>query len=167
MSTPTRTDPRIEERPDQPYAAIRVQVSMSRIAEAADRIREILAQLAERGIEPVGAPFLKYVVFGPGDALEMEAGVPVAAVSEGAGAVAFAVLRGGRFATVTHRGPYDQLSAATRRLLEWGEEQGVRWDKDEGDGVESWGARLEIYTTNPLEVSDPQDLQTDLAFRLA
>jgi effector-binding domain-containing protein len=161
------TTPRIVELTDQPYAAIRAEVTMSRIPEVADRIRELLDHLAERGIQPMGAPFLKYDVIGPGDALELEAGVPVADVSEGADAVAFAILRGGRFATVSHIGPYDELTDATKRLLEWGEEQGVRWDMDERDDAQAWGARLEIYTSNPLETSDPQDLVTDLLFRLA
>ena len=161
------TTPRIVELTDQPYAAIRAQVTMSRIPEVADRIRELLEHLADRGIEPMGAPFLKYDVIGPGDALELEAGVPVADVSEGADAVAFAILRGGRFATVSHIGPYDELTAATTRLLAWGEEQGVRWDMDERDDAQAWGARLEIYTSNPLETADPKDLVTDLLFRLA
>jgi effector-binding domain-containing protein len=159
--------PRIVELTDQPYAAIRAQVSMSTIPEIADRIAEVFAHLAERGIEPLGPAFLKYDVLGPGEALEVEAGVPVAEVSEGADAVAFAILGGGRFATMTHRGPYDGLRDTTRRLLRWGEEQGVRWDMDERDGAQAWGARIEIYTTDPRETPDPNDWVTDLLFRLA
>jgi effector-binding domain-containing protein len=164
---PEPSGPRIVELTDQPYAAIRSQLSMSRIPEIADRIPEVLAQLSERGIEPAGPPFLKYDVLGPGEALEIEAGVPVADVAEGAGAVAFAIIRGGRFATVTHRGPYDGLTQATRQLLLWGQQQGLRWDMDERDGAESWGARLEVYPTNPAETPDPNDWVTDLLFRLA
>jgi effector-binding domain-containing protein len=164
---PEPSGPRIVELTDQPYAAIRAQVSMSSIPEIADRIAEVFAHLAERGIEPAGPPFLKYDVIGPGEALEVEAGVPVSDVSEGADAVAFAILRGGQFATMTHLGPYDGLLDATRRLLEWGEQQGVRWDVDERDGAEAWGARLEVYTTHPRETPDPADWVTDLLFRLA
>jgi effector-binding domain-containing protein len=164
---PEPSEPRIVELTDQPYAAIRAQVSMTRIPEIADRIPELLGHLAERGIEPAGPPFLRYVVLGPGDALEVEAGVPVADVSEGADAVAFAVLRGGRYATTSHRGPYDGLRDATRDLLEWGQAQGLTWDKDDRDGAETWGARLEIYPTNPAETPDPNDWVTDLLFRLA
>jgi effector-binding domain-containing protein len=164
---PEPSGPRIVELTDQPYAAIRAEVTMDRIPEVADRMREIIEHLAERGIKPAGAPFLKYDVFGPGEALEMEAGVPVSDVSEGADAVAFSILRGGRFATVTHRGHYDGLKDTTRELLEWGEQNGVRWDMDEREGAEAWGARLEIYTTNPLETPDPKDWVTDLLFRLA
>lgn len=166
-SAPEPGGPRIVELTDQPYAAIRAQVSMSSIPEIADRIAEVLAHLADRGIEPAGPPFLKYDVLGPGEALEVEAGVPVFDVSEGAGAVAFSILRGGRFATMTHRGPYDGLTDANRRLLEWGEQQGARWDVDERAGAEAWGARLEVYTTDPRETPDPADWVTDLLFRLA
>ncbi|MFL6099337.1 MAG: GyrI-like domain-containing protein [Actinomycetales bacterium] len=165
--TPDHSGPRIVELTDQPYAAIRAQVTRSRIPEVVDRMREIVDHLTERGIKPAGAPFLKYDVLGPGQALEMEAGVPVSDVSEGADAVAFSILRGGRFATVTHHGHYDRLKDTTQRLLEWGEHNRVRWDMDERDGAQAWGARLEIYTTNPLETPDPKDWVTDLLFRLA
>lgn len=160
-------EPRIVELPDQPYAAIRAELTMQRIPEIADRLPEIFRHLAERGIAPAGPPFLKYDVLGPGAALEVEAGVPVADVSEGADAVAFAIMRGGRFVTVTHRGHFDGLAEATRQLLLWGAEQGLTWDVDERDGAEYWGARLEVYLTDPREQPDPASWETDLLFRLA
>src|ERR1700709_1168130 len=92
---PVPDGPQIVELTDQPYAAIRAEVTMSTVPQIADRIPEVFAHLAERGITPTGPPFLRYVVFGPGEALEIEAGVPVADVAEGGDAVAFAILRGG------------------------------------------------------------------------
>jgi effector-binding domain-containing protein len=160
-------EPQIVDLVDQPYAAIRAQVTMSTIPEIADRFPELLAHLAERGIEPVGPPFLKYDVFGPGDALEIEAGVPVADVSEGAGPVAFAILRAGRYATVSHHGSPAELGQVTADLLEWAAGRDLEWDMDEDDGVETWGARMEVYNTDPREEPDWSNWENDLLFRLA
>jgi effector-binding domain-containing protein len=159
--------PQVVDLVDQPYAAIRAQVSMSTIPEIADRFPELFAQLAERGITPTGPPFLRYVVLGPGEALEMEAGVPVADVSEGADAVAFSILRAGRYATVSHHGHPTGLGQATADLLEWATDQGLAWDVDDADDTQTWGARLEVYNTDPSVEPDLDNWDTDLLFRLA
>lgn len=160
-------EPQIVDLVDQPYAAIRAQVTMSTIPEIADRFPELFGHLAERGIEPVGPPFLKYDVLGPGEALEVEAGVPVADVSEGAGAVAFAILRAGRYASVSHHGHPSELGQLTADLLEWAQAKDLAWDLDEDDGVETWGARMEVYNTDPSVEPDLANWDNDLLFRLA
>lgn len=160
-------EPQVIDLVDQPYAAIRAQVTMSTIPEIADRFPELFAHLAERGIQPVGPPFLKYDVLGPDDALEMEAGVPVADVSEGAGAVAFALLRSGRYATVSHHGHPSELWQVTKDLLEWAAAKGLAWDLDEADGVQTWGARMEVYNTDPREEPDMSNWDNDLLFRMS
>ena len=76
-------------------------------------------------------------------------------------------LPAGRYATVTHIGPPDTLGAATAALLEWADERGVQWDMTVGDEGERWGARLEIYLTDPREQLDLSKWETELAFRLA
>ena len=98
----------------------------------------------------------------------MEAGVPVCDVSEGAGAVAFSILRAGRYATVSHHGHPSELWQVTNRICWSGPpRKDLAWDMDEDDGVETWGARMEVYNTDPREEPDMANWDNDLLFRLA
>src|SRR5262245_21876498 len=101
------TEPTIVERPAQPYVAIRKVVTMDTIPEIADRLPAVFGWLAARGIAPAGPPFLKYNRIDMGGELEVEAGVPVPAPATGEGEVLAATLPAGRYATVTHLGPFD------------------------------------------------------------
>jgi effector-binding domain-containing protein len=144
-------EPQILTRPEQPYVGIRRTVTMDTIRSIADRIPVLIGWLDERGVAPAGAPFLRYWVIDMEHGLDVEAGVPVAEPSQGDGEVSSGVLPAGRYATVTHTGPYEGLVDATAALLAWTDAQGVALEvQDSTDGA-VWGCRLEIYNTNPLE----------------
>ncbi|HEU4946740.1 MAG TPA: GyrI-like domain-containing protein [Kribbella sp.] len=157
-----RQEPTIVERPEQPYVAIRGAVTMAAISQLADRLPEVFAWLAERGVEPVDAPFFKYDVIDMERELVMQAGVPVAEVQQGEGEVVAGVLPGGRYASVTHVGHPEGLLDATRDLLAWADERELKWDVD-GD---RWGCRLEVYKSDPREEPDLSKWETELLFRL-
>ncbi|QFY09720.1 MerR family transcriptional regulator [Nonomuraea phyllanthi] len=74
---------------------------------------------------------------------------------DGAGGAEVRVLRGGRFASVTHVGPYDQISLTAYALLAWCAERrcGVR------------GPLREVYVSDPA-VTAPDDLVTHLMIGL-
>ena len=57
--------------------------------------------------------------------------------------------------------------AVTADVLRWALRQGLDFDLHPSDAGEVWSSRLEIYETNPLEVPDPAQARTTLAFRLA
>ena len=61
----------------------------------------------------------------------------------------------------------DGLSGATAALLEWAQAEGLTWDVTPADDGDRWGARLEIYETDPAEQPDLNKWVTQLAFRLA
>jgi hypothetical protein len=65
-----------------------------------------------------------------------------------------------------HHGHPDSLVAATAGLLEWGDQQGVSWDKVDVDGAERWVCRLENYLSDPLEEPDMSSWRTELAFKI-
>jgi effector-binding domain-containing protein len=159
--------PSVIERAPQPYVSVPHTVTMATISSAADDIPGLFAWLAERGTEPAGPPFLRYNVIDMDRELQLEAGVPVAAPVTGDDRVRAGVLPGGRYAAVTHPGPFDQLVPAVRRLLDWAQGQGLTWDKQDTPGGERWGCRLEIYPVNPAEQPDPAKWETELVFRLA
>lgn len=167
MTTQLPTGPVIVERAAQPYVGIRGTVAMDEIPQIADRMPEVFAWLGERGIEPAGPPFFRYNVIDMAGRLEIEVGVPVASTVDTADPVHAGVLPAGRYATVTYVGHPSGLLGATAALLEWGEKQGVAWDMSETPDGDRWGSRLEWYHSDPAEVPDMNEWETELAFRLA
>jgi effector-binding domain-containing protein len=166
MSGVTET-PRIETRAEQPYVAVVAQVAMAELAELAQRFGEVFGWLDAHGLQPGGAPFFKYDEIDMAGTLRVQAGVPIASLVQGDAGVVGGVLPGGRYVTVLHHGHPDQLEQATASLLEWADEQGLRWDMTPGERGEVWGSRLEFYLTDPNEEPDLEKWVTQLAFRLA
>lgn len=159
--------PHIETRAEQPYVAIRARVTMAGISGLADRFGEVFGWLGAHGLAPTGAPFFRYNVIDMARELEIDAGVPVPPGVVGDGGLISDVLPAGRYATVTHTGPYTGLESATGAMLQWAGEQGLRWDMTPDEGGERWGGRLEIYLTDPSQEPDMSKWETQLAFRLA
>jgi effector-binding domain-containing protein len=159
----------IVDRPEQPYVSIPATVTMQTISEAADRLPGLMEWLAARSIQPVAAPFLKYDVIDMAKQLQVRVGVPVPpdALSEAADDVVAGALPAGRYATVVHTGPPSALVGVTRDLLQWGADQGLRWDMTPTDAGDAWGARLEVFLTDPQLEPDPQRWQTEVLLRLA
>jgi effector-binding domain-containing protein len=122
------TAPRIVERSEQPYLAIRDLVTMHTVGAIADRLPEIFVWLGARDLEPAGAPFFKYNLIDMDRRLEVEVGVPVAAPAQGDGDVLAGILPAGRYATLTHVGHPDELIDVTVTLLDWAADQGLQWD---------------------------------------
>jgi effector-binding domain-containing protein len=160
-------EPAVVTRSEQPTVGITGAVTMRTIPTIADRIPEVFGWLAARGIEPAGAPFLRYHVIDASRELLIEAGVPVAAPVDGDGEVRPGVLPGGRYATIVHIGRPDELIGVTALLLDWATAQGLSWDVTDTDAGERWGCRLEIFNSDPAVVPDPAQWETELAFRLA
>ena len=160
-------EPSLIDRAEQPYVAIRRLVSPATLAEVADDRPGLYGWLAERGLKPAGAPFFRYNVIGPPDLLDVEIGVRLAAATTGDELVRAGVLPGGRFACVTHSGHPDGLLDVTAALLDWGSDQGLRWDLSQTDGGQTWGLRLELYKTDPVVEPDLNQWETELLVRLA
>jgi effector-binding domain-containing protein len=159
--------PEIVNRTEQPYVAIRAQVTMSQLGGLGARLGEVFGWLAARGVPPAGAPFFKYNVIDMARELEVEAGVPIAAAVQGDDHVLAGVLPAGQYATLTHAGHPDDLINATKDLLDWAAGQGLTWDMSPTEAGERWACRLETYLTDPSEEPDMNKWETELAFRLA
>jgi len=154
--------PEIVELPERPYVALRGTVPMDGISAFADRMREVVQWLAAREIAPNDAPFFHYEVVDMEGGLTMEIGFPVDDVHSGEGEIVTGVFPAGRYATMLYHGHPDGLREATRELFEWGEAEGIEWDVD-GD---KWAARLEVYLSDPREVPNMADWDTELQFKL-
>jgi effector-binding domain-containing protein len=161
-------EPSIVERPALPYAAIKVLVSMNELGTIVPPLNgEVFQWLAARGAAPAGAPFWKYNLIDMQRSLEIEAGVAVAEPVSGDDRVLGGVLPAGRYVTTRHVGHPSTLMAATAALLVWAETHGLAWDKSDTPQGERWGARLEIYLTDPRDEPDMDRWVTELVFRLA
>lgn len=152
---------------EQSVVGITRTLTMPTLAQAADEIPRLMGWLAERGVQPAGAPFLRYLVIDMAADMVVQAGVPVPEPVAGEGEIEPDTLPAGRYATTTHVGPYDGLYDATVGLLTWAGENDLAFDKHPSYQGEVWASRLEHYDTNPAEQPDPSTWVTRLAFKLA
>jgi effector-binding domain-containing protein len=162
------SEPMIVERTVQPYVAITERVSMSDIGTVLPDLNpQVGAWLSERSLRPSGAPFWKYDVIDMNGSMEVEVAVPILDPVEGDERVRAGLLPAGKYVTATFTGHPMGLENATATLLEWGAQHGVTWDMSPTDVGDVWGARLEIYESDPSVEPDMAKWITTLAFRLA
>ncbi|HEY5981050.1 MAG TPA: GyrI-like domain-containing protein [Microlunatus sp.] len=158
---------RVEERAAQPYAYVSDEsVYMDHFDVIADRFGEVFGWLAERGLEPVGPVFFSYVVINMPGPMHLQAGVPIARLVEGDDRVSTGELPAGRYVTVRHRGHPDSLMQATADLLAWAEGEGLEFDQWDAPEGHAWAGRTEWYYSDPVEVPDLNEWETELAFKL-
>ena len=100
----TTQEPRIVQRIEQPYVAVRALVTMQTIGDVLPAMHpKVRDWLRSQGVQPAGQPFFKYNVIDMARQVEVEVGFPVAApVNRGRpGARGFPA---GRYATLWHTG---------------------------------------------------------------
>ena len=155
------------ERAAQPYVYVSdAHVSMGNFAVIADRFGELFGWLGERRIAPAGPVFFRYNVINMPGPMHIEAGVPIATEVAGDEAVSAGVLPAGRYVTVRHVGHPDELMRVTADLLAWAERQGLEFDQWDAPEGHAWACRTEWYLSDPVEVPDLSQWETELAFKL-
>jgi effector-binding domain-containing protein len=161
--------PRIQERAEQRYLAIPLTVTMEGGfgEEVESGFSELFGWLEEHGVAPAGAPFIRFLVIDMAGELEIELAVPVAEGVSGDGRFRADVLPGGRYVTLLHVGPYDDLVASNAALQEWAAEQGIVWDSWDTDSGSAWRCRVERYLTDPSVVPDPSEWKVEVAYLIA
>ena len=160
--------PEVIERSAQPYVAIKAQVTMQTLGTILPPLHgRVFDWLRERRTPPTGPPFWKYDVIDMDRALSVEVGVPVPARVDGDDLILSGLLPAGQYASLRHTGHPDGLLDATAFLLEWARQQHLTWDLSHDRDGERWGARLEIYETDPAAEPDMTKWTTQLAFRLS
>ena len=158
--------PEIVTRAEQPYVAIRAQVTMAELAAFVPPLtRRCSPGWTATALAPPDAPFCKYNVIDMARELEIEAGVPVAAAVDGDDRVVAGVLPAGRYATLTHVGHPSELMAATKALLDWAAEQGLTWDVTPSEDGDRWALPAGELPDRPRagarheQVGDPAGVQ--------
>ena len=170
---PTPSRPAVTDAVEQVTAVVRVEgFPTAHMPVLFDGVfTRLFPALGQAGAQPVGAAFALYTGI-PGETADLEVGIPVDRVLEGAvdlggievpDGTSFALvaqssaLPGGRTATAAHLGGYDRLGDAWQTFLGTLEAQGVTV------AMPFW----EVYTTEPHPDMDPADLRTDLFISLA
>jgi effector-binding domain-containing protein len=159
--------PKIVERGEQPYVAVKSVVSMKEIGAVAGQFfGEIFGWAAGHGLAPAGAPFFRYNVIDMERGLEIEFGIPTGTPAKGDDRVLAGVLPAGRYASLVYQGPYEQLKEVNGALLDWIKEQGLEMEVTRSPEGDRFGCRLEIYLTDPAVEKNPQKLETEVAILL-
>ncbi len=161
------TEPKIEDRTEQHYVAIRTQATMQELDTVIPQgLGEVFAWLEKQGVAPAGAPFTRYLVIDMEALLDIEVGVPVATALSGDDRISAGVLPAGRYASLVYTG-IDIGIKANWALLKWGAEKGLVWDTWKTEKGNAFGARFESFLTNPDEEPDRAKWETEVAIRLA
>lgn len=140
-----------------PALVIRRQTSAADIAKTLSEILpRVFGHAVKQGIALAGPPFTRYVEMGLG-LLTIEAGMAIAAPSKGEGDIVAVELPGGPAASAIHLGPYDQLPRTHAEV--------ERWIADHG--AKRAGAPWEVYITDPGDVPNPAEWQTEVVYPLS
>jgi effector-binding domain-containing protein len=168
-STMIVREPKIDERPEQPYLGLRGQTPHSEMPNFIPAgIDAVLAYLAEHGVAPAGAPFMRYHVINMQTELDLEIGVPVATTDAAAGTdrIRPGTLPAGRYASLVYRGVVNGLPA-NGALIKWVEEQGLKLDCWEVPAGDAFAGRYEVFLSGPDDNPDPGLWDTEVAMKLA
>lgn len=160
--------PKLENRNEQHYVAIRTQATMKELGEVIPRLHsEVFGWLRNQGINPLGsgAPFIRYLVIDMERQLDIELAVPVASPLSGNGRITPGVLPAGRYASLIYTGLVDAIPA-NAALLRWGKEQGFAWDQWPTEKGDVFGARIESFLTDPADEPDQEKWETEVAIRI-
>ena len=137
---------------ETPILFMRKRVTQDQIAAGLGELLPAVFGFAmQRGIALAGPPLCRYRDFTPGG-VTLEAGMAVAAAIEGDGEVRAGSLAGGPVASTIHVGPYDRLHEAHTAIEEW----------LSSNGLQAGGDPWEVYLTDPGEVPDPSQWQTEV-----
>jgi effector-binding domain-containing protein len=161
------SNPKIEERNEQPYVGIRTQTPVQNLSQVIPQLLdELFPWLEQHGLEPAGAPFIRYHVINMADQMDVELGIPVATAVPGDGRVSPGVLPAGRYATLIYTDVTKGIEG-NKALIEWAAQEGLEWDRWEAENGDAFAARYESFLTNPDDEPDPAKWETEVAIRLA
>jgi effector-binding domain-containing protein len=162
------TEPKVEHRTKQPYAAIRTKVSMKDIPSVLPPlIPEMFGWLAKNNITPQGPPFFQYLTIDKDNQLEVAVGIPVQNAVTGNGRVVEGAFPAGTYATVTHIGNYSHLREAHMALDSWLDNNGWKDKRQATDQGMQYGSRTEFYPSDPKVVTNPDKWESEIAILLA
>lgn len=163
------TEPKIIRRTKQPYVAIRMAVPIPFGKYLQPAWDEVYAWMMEKKIKPSGPTLIRYLTTDMSKELDIDVGFTIDKTAKGGERITADFLPAGKYATLMYTGPYrgKGIFKATVALLEWAEENNVKWSITRKKGVEWWNGRTEFYFSDPAVEKDPARFKTELAFLIA
>jgi effector-binding domain-containing protein len=162
------TKPKLEERKEQHYVAIRTAVPIPFGKNLQPLWSEVSAWLKNQNISSSssGPAIIRYLTTDMSKKLDIDVGFVVDRAVPGDDRILADVLPAGRYATLLYTGPVRGRGVyhATVALLDWAKENGIVWNTSINNGGEWWNGRVEWYLTDPESEGDPKKFQTELAF---
>ena len=144
--------PEIIQTKAEPAAVIHVVVPRNQMMKVfGPAVGELMAALAEQGVEPVGVVFAHHQKMSP-DTFDFELGVKVTSPVKAAGRMKPGELPAAKVARVIYSGPYEGLPAAWGEFTDWMKENGHKQAEN------LW----EIYSVGPHSTPDPANWRTEL-----
>ncbi|TDW91707.1 GyrI-like domain-containing protein [Kribbella sp. VKM Ac-2566] len=125
---------------------------------------ELIAWLADQGIDDVGPFFLRLHVIDMSGPMDLEVGVLTPTALAGDARVKPSTLPAGRYATLTYR---NHSLRANRALLEWAAAEELALDRHETAAGDVFGCRYEAYRTDPRTEPRKTKWEVELGIRLA
>jgi effector-binding domain-containing protein len=158
--------PKLEDRAEQHYVGIRTQVRPSKFKKIIPQfLDELFGWLGKQGVQPAGAPFMRYHVIDMAGDMDVELGVPVASALAGDGRINPGVVPAGRYAALVYSGVTGL--AGNKALIEWAAKNGIRWDRWDDPHGDAFRSRIEYFLTDPAEQPDRKKWETEVAIRVA
>jgi effector-binding domain-containing protein len=161
----TTTEPKIDQRTEQPYMGIRIQTPMKGMFKEITKIsKELPKWFKQHGIEPAAPPFLRYHVIDMEGEMDIEYGIPVDEPVQGDERVTAGVIPAGRYLSLVYVG---NGYTGNKTLIEWARDNGLKWDRwddQKGDGFRS---RYETFLTDPKIQPLKTKWEIEVAIKLA
>jgi effector-binding domain-containing protein len=162
------TEPKIEKRKKQNYVAIRMAVPIPFGKYLGPAWSEVQAWLQNKGIDNSvsGPAIIRYLTTDMSKELDIDVGFLVDKPIKGDERIISDVLPAGSYATLIYTGSYKGKGVykANVAMVEWAQENKVKWSIHKQKGVEWWNGRVEIYWSDPAIEKDPKKYKTELAF---
>jgi effector-binding domain-containing protein len=160
------TEPKIERRKEQNYVAIRMSVPIPFGKYLQPAWDEVYDWLKSRDRKPSDPSIIRYLTTDMSKELDIDVGFTVDKAVKGNDHITADVLPAGKYATLVYTGPYKGKGVfkATVALLEWAQQNKIKWDTSTKKGVEWWNGRTEFYFSDPATEKDPKKFKTELAF---
>lgn len=167
-TTVKTTEPKIDERAEMPYAAIRSQISMDEMGSGIipQHLDEVIAWLDTQGLKPAGPSLIRYHVINMPGRLDISVGWPIDKAVKGDERVTVDSLPAGRYASLIYTGLHNGI-AGNSVLIGWAQDQGLEWDAWDTPEGHAFRSRVEFTLTEPDDEPDIQKWETEVAIKLA
>lgn len=157
--------PKIDERAEQPYMGIRVQVPMKGMFTVIGKLfKELHKWEKATGVKAAGTPLLRYHVIDMQGEMDIEACIPVAEPLTESGRIKPDLIPAGRYASLIYVG---NGYTGNKTLIEWAKASGLKWDRWDDPRGEGFRSRYESYLTDPAIEPKKTKWEVEVAIKLA